>query len=348
MVDVVRGFARLWSSMKNSRRIFAGLGVVLAVGCFAVVISLNRKPATFPPLPSPNGYDDFTNASAIVTADVGDASGMDLEALQSCIRSNAAALELIRTGLSRKCSAPTEAMILNFTNMIYVLAGPRHLAQLLNGEGRLAELEGRTNDAVRSYLDCVRLGNEVSRGGFVINRLVGVACEAIGGSALSRLAPTLSHDASVVVIADLMTLDTNAVAWNEVMTNEKEFARHERRGSFNPVRLGIEWWQSRAILKLAKTKHDMSAAKRQLIAAEIALRLHQAENGQPPSQLSDLVPRYLSRVPTDSFTGKELIYRPRGTNWLLYSVGEDGKDDGGTAVTGRSAGAKGDVLFNMP
>jgi len=334
--------------MKNSRRIFAGLGLVLAVGCFAVVISLNRKPATFPPLPSPNGYDDFTNASANATADVGNISAMDLQALHLCIRSNATALELVRMGLSRKCSAPTEATILNFTNVHVALSGQKRLAQLLNGEGRLAELEGRTNDAVRSYLDCVRLGNEVSRGGFAINRLVGVACEAIGGSALSRLAPTLSRDASMVVITDLMTLDTNAVTWNEVMTNEKEFIRNERRGNFNPIRLGIEWWQSRAVLKHAKTRHDMSAVKRRLIAVELALRLHQAENGQPPARLSDLVPRYLSRVPTDPFTGKELIYRPQGTNWLLYSVGEDGKDDGGTAVTGRKLGATGDVLFNTP
>ncbi len=334
--------------MKNLRRVFIGLAVILAVGYFATVISLHREPATFPPLPSPNGYDDFTNASALVTADVGNANTMNLEALQSCIRSNGAALELIRTGLSRKCSLPTALIILNFTNVMTDLAGQKRLAQLLNGEGRLAELEGRTNDAARSYLDCIRFGNEVSRGGVLISRMVGMACEAIGCSALVRIVPKLSREQSVAVVAELAAMETNAVTWNEVITNEKAFMRHARQGSFNPIRNFVDWWQSRAVLKGTKNKHDISAAKRRLITAELALRIYQIERGQPPTQLSDLVPRYLPRVPTDPFTEKDLVYRPQGTSWLLYSVGEDGTDDGGTPATGRSLGTKGDVLFNKP
>ena len=334
--------------MKNLRRVFIGLVVILAVGYFATIILLHPKSATFPPLPIPNGYDDFTNAIPLVTADVGDANAMNLEALQSCIRSNAAALALIRTGLSRECSLPTASIILNFTNMMTDLAGQKRLAQLLNGEGRLAEVEGRTNDAVRSYIDCIRLGNEVSRGGVLINRMVGMACEAIGCSALARIFPKLSREQSVAVISELTAMETNAVTWNEVITNEKAFMRHERQGSFNPIRNFVDWWQSRAVLKSTKNKHDISAAKRRLITAELALRIYQIEHGQPPTQLSDLVPRYLPRIPTDPFTEKDLIYRPQGTNWLLYSVGEDGKDDGGIPATGRNLGVKGDVLFNAP
>ncbi|NOS70186.1 MAG: hypothetical protein HOP33_09675 [Verrucomicrobia bacterium] len=335
--------------MKNLRRVFIGLGVILAVGYFAIVISLHREPATFPPLPIPNGYDDFTNAVPLVTADVGDAYAMDLQALQSFVRSNAAALKLVRTGLSRECLLPTEAIILNFTNVLMdSLPGPRRLAQLLNGEGRLAELEGRTNDAARSYIHCIRLGNEVSRGGVLINRMVGMACEAIGCSALARIAPKISREQSVAVVAELMAMETNAMTWNEVITNEKAFMRHARQDSFNPIRPFVDWWQSRAVLKGTKNKHDISAAKRRLIAVELALRIYQIERGQPPTQLSDLVPRYLPRIPIDPFAEKELIYRPQGTNWLLYSVGEDGMDDGGTPATGRNLGAKGDVLFNAP
>ena len=49
---------------------------------------------------------------------------------------------------------------------------------------------------------------------------------------------------------------------------------------------------------------------------------------------------------------RPLIYRPQGTNWLLYSVGEDRVDDGGRPV-GRSSAAqnavtKGDIFYDSP
>jgi hypothetical protein len=53
-----------------------------------------------------------------------------------------------------------------------------------------------------------------------------------------------------------------------------------------------------------------------------------------PGQLSDLVPEYLPALPRDFMNGKALVYRqrPAGDEFLLYSVGVDGKDDGGNAV----------------
>jgi hypothetical protein len=46
--------------------------------------------------------------------------------------------------------------------------------------------------------------------------------------------------------------------------------------------------------------------------------------------LDELVPDFLASVPTDYMDGQLLRYRrnPDGT-FLLYSIGENGKDDGG-------------------
>jgi len=46
-------------------------------------------------------------------------------------------------------------------------------------------------------------------------------------------------------------------------------------------------------------------------------------------------------------SGKPLVYRAQGTNWLLYSVGPDVVDDGGKPAEGRLAG-KGDLFFESP
>ena len=61
-----------------------------------------------------------------------------------------------------------------------------------------------------------------------------------------------------------------------------------------------------------------------------ALERYWLANGRYPDSLGDLVPRYLSAVPRDAASGGELIYKPGvGGNFLLYSVGWNGVDEGG-------------------
>ncbi len=62
------------------------------------------------------------------------------------------------------------------------------------------------------------------------------------------------------------------------------------------------------------------------------------------------MPRYLHRVPTDPFSDRPLIYRPQGTNWLVYSVGEDEVDDGGKPATRwvRGTVTRGDIFYDSP
>jgi hypothetical protein len=60
-----------------------------------------------------------------------------------------------------------------------------------------------------------------------------------------------------------------------------------------------------------------------------ALAAYKADHGAYPPKLADLAPKYLPKVPDDIFSGKALIYRPSENGYLLYSVGANGKDEGG-------------------
>ena len=51
------------------------------------------------------------------------------------------------------------------------------------------------------------------------------------------------------------------------------------------------------------------------------------EKGRLPAKLDALVPGYLAAVPEDVFTGKPM--RWNAVNEIVYSVGENGMDDGG-------------------
>jgi len=70
--------------------------------------------------------------------------------------------------------------------------------------------------------------------------------------------------------------------------------------------------------------------QRRLVVTAIALKRFQVKHGQWPETLAELSPEFLPAVPIDLYDGKPLKYHPNpdGT-FLLYSVGEDGVDDGG-------------------
>ena len=80
---------------------------------------------------------------------------------------------------------------------------------------------------------------------------------------------------------------------------------------------------------------DAKIARYRLLRTELALHAYALERGRRAVSLADLVPAYLPAVPQDPFAaGQSLRYRS-GPRAFAYSVGLDGKDDGGRAVLWR-------------
>lgn len=70
---------------------------------------------------------------------------------------------------------------------------------------------------------------------------------------------------------------------------------------------------------------------------QLALRAYKLENGACPADLKALVPAYLSAVPADPFGGGEALrYKVSGQTYALWSIGPDGRDDGGTPIPPRA------------
>lgn len=323
--------------------------IVVLANVWLIVLSTARPPAR-PPLPNPNGYDDFLKAATLLTGDEYQLSTLNHDGLRALVSTNAATLHLLRLGLTRNCSVPADSAMANVPGMMSDLARLKSLARLLTDEGQLAEMENRYADAAHSYLDAIRFGNEMSRGGFIINRLVGVACEAIGGSPLTKLVPKLKPAEARSVIIALEKVDTGRVSWDEVRRNENRFSRYQLRKGFNPITWAITRWQRWRSTQKAETKHRIIIAHERLLEVELGLRCYESEQGRAPRSLEQLVPQYLQRVPSDPFCGRPMLYRPQGTNWLLYSVGEDGVDDGGQRVGRPVSGTvtRGDLFYDSP
>lgn len=83
-----------------------------------------------------------------------------------------------------------------------------------------------------------------------------------------------------------------------------------------------------AVRKVQGAEDRMTQVQANLRVA-FAMAAYHKDNGRYPAKLADLAPKYLSAVPDDVFSGKPLIYKPSGKGYLFYSVGQNGKDDGG-------------------
>ncbi len=330
-IDLRRGIGKLLQqTMKTILKlallllVAAGLGILL----FGLIFMRNSS-APFPALPTPNGYDDFLAAGNLLNGQTNYAPEMPVEPLRAFLATNQEALRLLQLGLTRRCSVHTAEVITNSANMSNDLMAMKRVAQLGLAAGLLAELEGRTNDAVATYVAGLRFGNEVSRGGFVIHRLVGVACETMAQGRLTILATNLNPTEAKEIIRALEKLELEAVSWAEIYDNERRFIRESFVQSKNPLMLVHSWWSLRTMLKKAEARNLKKIAQRRLFLIELAVRCHAGTHGNPPKQLSDLAPEQLTAVPLDPFTGRAFAYRPQDSGWLLYSVGANRTDDAG-------------------
>ena len=70
-----------------------------------------------------------------------------------------------------------------------------------------------------------------------------------------------------------------------------------------------------------------------LLILELAVRCYQLEHDILPEKLEQLVPNILAQLPTDPFDGnnRPLSFLRTADGYVLYSVGPNGVDDGGTA-----------------
>ncbi len=70
---------------------------------------------------------------------------------------------------------------------------------------------------------------------------------------------------------------------------------------------------------------------------ELALKIYKDEHGKYPSSLSQVVPDILAKLPNDPFAPMNSFkYRLNKSGYVLYSLGPDGKDDGGTPIDDKS------------
>jgi hypothetical protein len=137
----------------------------------------------------------------------------------------------------------------------------------------------------------------------------------VPGMAKSIRAALLKSNNEFVEFAKL-AMEQQAGRIKDLEAAEKDLPQLARTLGFRTrVTATSEFYRDRARLGCAVV----------MIAVE---RYRQANNGWPKA-LTDLVPAYLSKVPLDPYDAAPLRYRRLDHGVVVYSVGPDGKDNGG-------------------
>lgn len=96
-------------------------------------------------------------------------------------------------------------------------------------------------------------------------------------------------------------------------------------------------WESPRILNCLRAYFEMRCQLR-AATAMLALAEYHRDRGHFPERLEELVPEYLARVPIDYAVLQPLRYHRAGERYVLYSVGQNGFDDGGVDNSSRRFG----------
>lgn len=93
---------------------------------------------------------------------------------------------------------------------------------------------------------------------------------------------------------------------------------------------------------------QLTATLRCALTALAVERFRIAHEGKLPATLVELVPQYLADVPSDPYNGKPLLFKPLTKGFVVYSLGDDGDDDGGRPKkSGQKVAGDHDVAFRI-
>jgi hypothetical protein len=143
--------------------------------------------------------------------------------------------------------------------------------------------------------------------------------------------------------ADLKALKTKLgdVGVSDLLRDEKQAARTVGK-AIGDVLITLLMPAFRKV----QTAADRGRQVHDNLLVAFALEAYRGEKGAYPKTLDVLAPKYLKQIPGDLFTGKALIYRPAADGYLVYSVGINGKDDGGRSYDDNPPGD--DLGVRMP
>jgi hypothetical protein len=205
----------------------------------------------------------------------------------------------------------------------------RDLGRALDSEASAAFTRGDRATALKLRLAEVRLGVMLQRGAEEPTYLLGRAVEGVALLRFLQLRSDFSSAEARQLIAELQRANDEREAPEISADRDRAVAERAYGWVFRLdnvlERAGLGGDIYPPFLHVANDRFQLV----RMLQTDLAVRLFQSDYGELPKTLGDLVPGYLHEVPHDRHSNQPLRYRADGGDFTLYSVGQDGVDNGG-------------------
>jgi hypothetical protein len=305
---------------------------------FIYLSLMNPLPIPGASIPNPNGYDDFRAAgkmlpaSLLVNSSSFDAETATEQELQQASDEIEETLDRVRQGLEKP------VMInLDYTSQeppLPEISNLRTMARGFAAQGRLLLKQDQPVHAAGVFLDGARYGVVLSRGGLMVDDLVGVACTGVACRGLYASSKRLPAEHIPHVIAAIEKLEFERDPAEDVVYRDRVWSQRACGWYGHLLDICSQYfdngWDTSEGYVLAR-KRELTTLR--LLQLELALRLYEHDHGRHPESLDALVPEYIEAVPVDPMaaSGELLRYAKSATGIVPYSVGMNGIDDQGQA-----------------
>ena len=147
----------------------------------------------------------------------------------------------------------------------------------------------------------------------------------------SDAAPTATAFAHSYLISKQAVIDETEAEFDREIANARLPYAQKGAPAPEPSGLVFDEFASNAVRLRYLDARDLAGDR--LLLLQLALRAYCLERGQYPPAPSALVPAYLKAIPADPFgAGEPVHYKRSGTKYILWSVGPDEKNDGGSPI----------------
>jgi len=314
--------------MKHPKRNLFLLAILtmLLIGGYA----LYTKNRFVPPVaPSPNGYEVLLEIAKQLHPRTGwydESTPGDQAAI---IATNKPVLKLARQALELDSVVPVNWTAPDMQAHLDQVSGMRELARAFSAARHEAQTTGDLAGAAQSGKDMLRLAKRSYQGGLLVDLLVGFAIHNMGLDSLAKTIDEMDRGACEALLQELDSLTLEPKAIEKALTLDAEYAKR-RLGTFTYL---VTTWQSSANMaasvQASKVAFDRTLSLHQQLQLRIALRLFLLDNQRLPEVLAELEPEYVENGIDDPLGKHAFVYRPAGESYELYSVGLNGKDEGG-------------------
>ncbi len=178
--------------------------------------------------PTENALKYLQQASKILKLD-GYKPALPLAEARRLVQANAGVFPL----LTHAIELPLRFDRDNFARMqLPIFSSVRNAARLLSLRAQVQAGDGDFDGAVNSNLQAVALGEKMQEDGALISALVGYAVEAVGSSALQRLAPQLDAPRLKSAARGLSALEQKRPPFATILKSEREVSQQIMREQF--------------------------------------------------------------------------------------------------------------------